>query len=230
MGKVKSISKGYNSPELEKFTDVVETTKDQIGSFGSDFFEQLVGFSLNSDKSSSESHQKTPDKPLVVQDPITGAIELFNAANNQTKANNEAKKQHAEKAPQRAEAAIDHHGDFIKSSERALHAENREIKQRLDQIIDELKRLVSTSKVLQMEFAGVSVDQAPQQVGEYHVNFFDWLLLTIRAARQKVEDSGAWLASAKSKGGKKGGYWGMFKKHGTSFGLSNERSVATQTG
>jgi len=229
MGKNKSIHKGYKSPETEKFTDFVETTKDQVSSIGSDFFEQLIGFSLDKDNNSQDSHQQAPEKPLVVQDPITGAIELFNAANNHYKS--ETQKHRAEKAPKaRSEAAIDHHGDFIKSSERAMHAENREITQKLQEIMNELRRLVSTSKILQMEFADVSVEQAPQSAGEYHLNFFDWLLLTIRAARQKVEDSGAWLASAKSKGGKKGGYWGMFKKHGTSFGLSNERSVATQTG
>jgi hypothetical protein len=44
-----------------------------------------------------------------------------------------------------------------------------------------------------------------------------------------VEDSGAWLSAMSGKKGKKT-YWSEFKKHGTSFGMSNERSVATQTG
>jgi len=229
MGKIKSMHKGFKSPETEKFSDVAEVAKDQISSFGNDFFEQLVGFSLGGDKASSESSHQSPDKPLVIQDPVTGAIELFNAANK--KSPSETQKHYAEKAPKpKIEAGIDHHTNFIQNSERVMHAENREIKQKLQEIMNELQRLVSTSNVLKMEFADVSVEQAPQQAGEYHLNFFDWLLLTIRAARQKVEDSGAWLATAKNKGGKKGGYWGMFKKHGTTFGLSNERSVATQTG
>ena len=46
---------------------------------------------------------------------------------------------------------------------------------------------------------------------------------------KKVEDSGAWLGKVQGKGAKKG-YWGMFKQHGTTFGLSGERSVATQVG
>lgn len=221
--------KGFKSPETEKFSDVAEVAKDQISSFGNDFFEQLVGFSLGKTDESPESFQKSPDKPLVIQDPVTGAIELFNAANK--KSPSETQKQYAEKAPaHKKEAAINYGSDVLQHAERATHQEAREISQKLQEIMNELRRLVSTSKVLEMEFADVSVEQAPTQAGEYHLNFFDWLLLTIRAARQKVEDSGAWLATAKNKGGKKGGYWGMFKKHGTTFGLSNERSVATQTG
>jgi hypothetical protein len=55
------------------------------------------------------------------------------------------------------------------------------------------------------------------------------MLTVIRGARMKVEDSGAWLSTMQGKKGKKN-YWAMFKKHGTSFGMSNERQVATQTG
>ncbi len=227
MGQIKSIHKGFKSPEAEKFSDVVEVAKNQVSSFGSDFFEQLVGFSLDKKAESPESSQKSPDKPLYIKDPATGQIDVFHAS--QHKNSGEVKK-HAEKAPKAVEAAIDYHGDFIKSSERASKVEMHEMSQRLQEIMAELKRLVSSSKVLQSEFANVSVDQAPPEVGEYHINFLDWLLLTVRAAREKVEDSGAWLATAKKKSGKKGGYWGMFKKHGTTFGLSNERSVATQTG
>jgi hypothetical protein len=105
----------------------------------------------------------------------------------------------------------------------------REINEKLQQIMAELQRLISSSKELKLEFADVNVDAPPPQAGEYHLNFFDWLLLTIRTAREKVEDSGAWLNAVKGKNKKKG-YWGMFKKHGTSFGLSNERSIATQAG
>src|SRR3989344_5698474 len=65
--------------------------------------------------------------------------------------------------------------------------------------------------------------------GKYHVSFFEWVLLLVRQARMKVEDSSAWLGAFKSKKAKKQ-YWSMFKKHGTTFGLSNERVVSTQTG
>ena len=73
------------------------------------------------------------------------------------------------------------------------------------------------------------MEQTTENTGTYHQNFFEWMLHMIRQAKEKVEDSEAWLNVSKGKGSKKG-YWNMFKKHGTSFALSSEQSVATQVG
>ncbi len=120
--------------------------------------------------------------------------------------------------------------DIIHSGERLQSREAREMEQTIQNIKAELLHLVSSSNVvLQAEFAQVAVEQAPVNPGKYHLGFFEWILELIKQTRMKVEDSGAWIAAVSSKKGKKG-YWNMFKKHGTSFGLSNERTVATQTG
>lgn len=210
---------------FESLREVGDDFADQIDFKSS--WDEVWSEVLGVKKKTSENHAAQTD--FTVTDPFSPQNqEVFNASKHQGSA--ETKKR-AEKAPQRIEAAIDHHTDFVRSSERASKQETREIHQRLQEIMAELQKLVNSSKVLQMEFAGVTVDQAPEQAGEYHLNFFDWLLLTIRQAREKVENSGAWLATGKKKNGKKGGgYWDMFKKHGTTFGLSNERNVATQTG
>jgi hypothetical protein len=71
---------------------------------------------------------------------------------------------------------------------------------------------------------------APKEVGKYHQNFFEWVLIQIQQARVRVEDSSSWLGAVNKKGQGQKGYGGMFKKHGTNFGMSNQRSVATQTG
>lgn len=123
-----------------------------------------------------------------------------------------------------------YHRDIVHASEKASHQENRELSQQVEQIMVEIQRLISSSAVLETQFAAVAVEQKPKEVGKYHTHFFEWMLITIRNARAKVEDSGAWLATMSGKKGKKGNYWSEFKKHGTSFGMSNERSVATQTG
>ena len=108
--------------------------------------------------------------------------------------------------------------------------ESQETKYQIQQIMEELQRLVSSSdKIIQMTFGDISVASAPTVVGKYHTNFFSWMLTVIRTARQKVEESGAWLSVAKSKGSRKG-YQNMSKKHGTSFSMSNERTTATQSG
>jgi len=52
----------------------------------------------------------------------------------------------------------------------------------------------------------------------------------VKNLRQKVEEGRTWLAAFSQRKIKKMGYWKMYKKHGTTFGLSHERTVATQTG
>ena len=148
-----------------------------------------------------------------------GEVELFNSKHENSSENAHAR------------AAIEYHGEIKKSGERASHAEMQQMSKQVQEILAELKKLVSSSKTMEAEFAEIAVMDAPTEVGEYHLNFFEWLLITIKQAREKVEDSGAWLSAVKGKNGKKGGgYWDMFKKHGTSFGMSSERSTATSVG
>lgn len=143
---------------------------------------------------------------------------------------------HAEEAkPVKSEAAPgldygrDYFRDIVHGREQAARYESAELSQRVQEITVELQRLVSQSAVLEEEFKEVTMTRMPKKAGTYHLNFFEWMLSVIRSARQKVEDSSSWLQAISSKKGQKQ-YWAMFKKHGTTFGMSNERSVATQTG
>ena len=141
----------------------------------------------------------------------------------------EAKPQEAPKS-KNAAPGIDYHRDVATSSERASRKEASEIEQKFQQVKQELNRMVeSSNKIIQDEFGGITLEQAPTEVKNYHVNFLDWLLITVSTARQKVEDSGAWLSAMRSKKSQRG-YKQMAKSHGTSFTMSNERQVATQTG
>ncbi|OGH42624.1 MAG: hypothetical protein A3B53_02845 [Candidatus Levybacteria bacterium RIFCSPLOWO2_01_FULL_42_15] len=139
-----------------------------------------------------------------------------------------AKKQN-EKKPQAVEAGINYTAEIVHAQRRIAHQENQEMKAQIDQIVFELKHLAKSSTILEAEFREVVVEQRIEKPGKYHVSFFEWMLSVVKSARMRVEDSGAWLALFKSKK-KQRGYWQMFKKHGTSFGLSNERVVSTQTG
>lgn len=125
--------------------------------------------------------------------------------------------------------SINYRREVLHYRESINSRENHEISQKVNEIIFELKKLVDSSTIISAELNAVSVSQAPAEVGKYHINFFEWMLITLQTARMKVEDSGAWLSSMSGKKGKKD-YWSEFKKHGTSFGMSSERSTATQTG
>lgn len=192
---------------------------------GVEFLRQFFGMNIPTEHADGAPKQ-TQETPAEQASDKSKHIEIFNFLHHQ-KASTEKPKAHAESARPK-EAAIDYHRDIIKNREKASKGEVREMRQNIEQIKLELSKLVESSHVLKLEFAEVSVEQTVS-VGQYQLNFFEWMLAVIRTAREKVEDSNAWLGTVKGKGAKKG-YWGMFKKHGTTFGLSGERSVATQVG
>lgn len=127
------------------------------------------------------------------------------------------------------EPAINYKREILHGEKRIQQENSRSIEVQIREIIVELKKLTNASKELQVQFKEVTVEQLPVNPGKYHMTFFEWLLSTIKLARMRVEESANWLSLFSSKK-KKRQYWNMFKKHGTTFGLSNERVVATQTG
>ena len=115
-----------------------------------------------------------------------------------------------------AAPAIDYHRE-IAESDRIASNENQQVMQsQIQEILFELKKITEASAEMAMEFKEVTIEQRIENPGEYHVNFFQWMLSVVRAARAKIEDSGAWLNTMKSKKGQRN-YWSMFKKHGTTF-------------
>lgn len=196
--------------------NVLRDVKNQINPLGNEFFQQILGLNEHAEKSPAP---KTNKSQLIEMQPGQ-AIDL----RPKRKPESIEKPRNLDLLP-----GIDYRRDILRGQEQRSERETHEIRQKLEEIKSELMRLVKSSSILQAEFGEVAAGQAPVSPGKYHINFFEWVLTIIKQARIKVEDSGAWLASMKNKKGKKG-YWDMFKKHGTSFGLSNERNVATQTG
>ena len=125
---------------------------------------------------------------------------------------------------------IDYLREFRTVRERPIVTEDtRQIQGRIEQIIVELRKLTSRSSELAVQFEKVTMEETPREPGTYHLNFFEWVFSVIQKARERIEESQTWLATFKSKKRERG-YWNMFKKHGTTFGLSSERVVSTQTG
>lgn len=114
-----------------------------------------------------------------------------------------------------------------REGDREIAQETREL---LKEITKQVKMLEKSEKKLEGELAKVTVDTKTSKEGIYYLVFFQWLLSVIRQLRVKVEESSSWLAEFNGRGKKKKGYWQQFKKHGTTFGMSNERSLATSAG
>lgn len=136
----------------------------------------------------------------------------------------------AEKENLRMEAAIDYRSEIIHAERKIGNEYNRELNTRIQELIIELRKLTKSSKTLEIQFKEVNAQIAPiTKPGKYHQNFFEWMLSVVKTARIRVESAEQWLKAVGGKGKKKD-FWGLYKKHGTSFGLSGERAVAQQTG
>ncbi len=111
-----------------------------------------------------------------------------------------------------------------------MRSDEAYVRQQLDAIRAELKALAQSVQSLNAEVKNAVLSADPTNPGVYHVNFYEQLISFIKAIRMQVEDSRTWLAVSNQRKSKKMGYWGMYKKHGTTFGLSTERTLATQAG
>ena len=112
--------------------------------------------------------------------------------------------------------------------ENRTKAEQAQVRQQLEAVRNELKALSASLGQLNQEI-NRAIEQAPVDPGMYHLNFYDRLRSVISNLRQQVEDSRTWLNLTTGRKKQKN-YWGMYKKHGTQFGLSSERTTATQSG
>ncbi|MBI4066159.1 hypothetical protein HY411_00430 [Candidatus Gottesmanbacteria bacterium] len=111
---------------------------------------------------------------------------------------------------------------------RTVMREEAGIKEKLDAVRMELKTLAVSIKKFNSQVER-AIEDIPAHPGVYHLNFLERLRGVIMALRQNIEDGNSWLALWTSRKKKKQ-YWGLYKKHGTSFGLSSERNVSTQAG
>ncbi len=127
------------------------------------------------------------------------------------------------------------HREYVRSLDHAEVPKKEEVenKQQIEVLQSEIKKLIKASKEMEMAFKQVSqqvtVESNSSEASRYQVNFLEWVLLTVRNARIRVEEGKNWLALFASKKGQQQ-YWSQVSKKGTSFSLSSERNVATQTG
>ena len=134
-----------------------------------------------------------------------------------------------EKSPKRkpAETLIFHYMSRTESYQEASN--NAQIKEIVKRLKEQVVLLEKSETSFTTEISKIKVEQLPQKPGVYYILFFEWLISLVSQLRAKVEEGKTWLTAMTTKK-KKVGYWKMYKKHGTTFGLSNERTLATQSG
>lgn len=119
--------------------------------------------------------------------------------------------------------------EIITAPARAENEDRHQLSAQIEEIRVEIKKLKDASKEMEVVFREVSTQQTPEKPGKYHLNFYEWVFITIKNAREKMEEVNT-LGSMVSNRRKEKQYLAMSKKHGTSFSLNNERAIARQAG
>ncbi len=183
--------------------EVTKASQDAV----KDMWDSLLG-------ANKYSADKKQAKPKMGGDLTPGqAVDLKKAQEQKTQA-------------PRNEAPMNYNREIAEVGQYTLQKETQQIRQEVQSIIYELKRLASSTKAIQKDIEIAIGPSATTKPGLYHKNFFEWMLIIVRDARKRVENAGAWLHSVKSK---RKGAIGRMKKNMNEL-MSGERSSSNQTG
>lgn len=120
-----------------------------------------------------------------------------------------------------------------RNEKEVFNAKNKMVQEQISRLMAELamevKKLEQQTSEITSEVRKISVESRPSQGGIYHLNFFEQVIAMLSDLRKRVGESRMWL-NAWSNKKKQKGYWAMFKKHGTSFAMSEERAIASANG
>lgn len=125
-------------------------------------------------------------------------------------------------------------GNLLQQKEREIYNSKEKLIQSqvanlMKELAVEVTRLQQQTAELTQEVRAATVEVLPVKPGAYHLNFFDWVIGTLRDLRKRVNESRLWLNMWTQKKRQRG-YWQQFAKHGLKFAMSDERSVATAAG
>lgn len=106
-----------------------------------------------------------------------------------------------------------------------------EVEHQINAIREELKFIIKQMGEMDSQAAEAEKAVAMEIItpGKYHVSMFERIRQILKLLRKQLSESKTWLEMTFAKK-KARNYWSMYKKKGTTFGLSNERNVATQAG
>jgi len=120
--------------------------------------------------------------------------------------------------------------ETIRREEKIIFSrEQQQVKLQIQTLQQKIKQLAKEQTGLMKE-AEKTAFQAVANPGVYHLNFFERLINLLELARKKISESKTWLQLCNQRSKRRNHYWGQVKKSGTKFMLSQERSMATQTG
>ncbi len=157
--------------------------------------------------------------------PLSGEIELASGV-HKTNQNIERKDAQLEAKLRQLQANQRNEKEVFNTKQKAV---NEKVARLVQELAIEVKRLEQQTAELTSAIKKVTVETRPIKGGIYHLNFLHMVISMLKDLRKRVSESRQWL-SLWSKKKQQKGYWQMFKKHGTSFAMSEERAIASANG
>lgn len=138
-----------------------------------------------------------------------------------------------DKKHEKALSSVEHQqyfSEFKRNTESKKTSEDTVvIRQQLESILAELRKLKDSSDELETVFKDVVIDEVPEKPGIYHLTFYEGFLKLVIKMRDKVQDGVIYAQLFRSRKQERS-YHAMAKKGGTSYTMHQDRAVATQTG
>ncbi len=127
--------------------------------------------------------------------------------------------------PQKKEVKLFNYAEYRENE--MVTAQIKELMKQIRQEIETIKKQESTLLNEVKDVEKLTVEAMPEKVGIYHVRFLELVLSILRTLREKISDSGTWLAAMMSKKKKRGSLFAVrSKKMGTQYSLSQELQSA----
>jgi hypothetical protein len=211
-----------------------ERVRPDAGSIFKKFFESAKKPSLINNESIKSAQKAVTSEAKTEFNVVVGqifGIEL--KAGKAVSLKKEEKKSEEKKSEKPAMTAehMSYFAEFKKEAENK-NGESEDtivIKQQLQMILSELRKLQDSSDELENVFKDVVIDEVPEKPGVYHLTFYEGFLKLVMKMRDRVEDGVVYAKLFRGRKQEKS-YSSMAKKGGTSFTLHHDRAVATQTG
>jgi hypothetical protein len=133
--------------------------------------------------------------------------------------------EHRTRAQERVKYEYEHSETIV------FNQRKQEVEKKIDQIRIEIKKIARGIVGLDQSIQAV-IQQEVTNPGTYHLNFFEKLLSFLQYMNKRVTESRHWASMHSQRSQTKSYYWSMAgkKKGGTMFSMSQERTVATQSG
>lgn len=125
--------------------------------------------------------------------------------------------------------------EFFQSRTREFHEvyslKKRQEENKVKQIHEQIKQMTKSMRKLKKEVdVAVQENLTEENAGIQQESFLDHIKIMLDLLKRQIDSSQTWLHVFNQRSKKKSYYWGQVKKSGSSFMLSNERSVATSVG